>query len=61
MSKRNFKSIALAAVFAAGLGAGNAIASDAGIVYKQASSEEGSYCHIKYMAMTQQGLQTGVA
>ena len=49
-------SAALAGLFAV---AGSAAASDMGIVYKQAA-EEASYCHIKYMAMTPQSLQSGV-
>jgi hypothetical protein len=55
MINRKLKSTALAALLAAGLsaGAGGALASDAGIVYKQTASEDNSYCHIKYMAMTQ--------
>jgi hypothetical protein len=62
MFSKNLKSIALAAVLSAGLtaGANHAVASDAGIVYKQAASEEGNYCHIKYMALTQESLQSGV-
>ena len=62
MVNKNLKSIALSAVFAAGLifSASPALASDGGIVYKQAASEDASYCHIKYMAMTQQSLQSGV-
>ena len=62
MISKNFNSIALAAVLAAGLtaNAGQALASDAGVVYKQAASEDGSYCHIKYMALTQESLQSGV-
>lgn len=39
--------------------AGPAIASESGIVYKQASSEDSSYCHIKYSAFTEQSLQSG--
>ncbi|MGH7887865.1 MAG: hypothetical protein ACREPG_08370 [Candidatus Binatia bacterium] len=62
MVRKNLKSIALSAVLAAGLTAGHnlAVASDAGIIYKQAASEESNYCHIKYMAMTQESLQSGV-
>ncbi len=62
MFSKNFKSIALSAVLAAGLtaGANHAVASDAGIVYKQAASEDSNYCHIKYMALTQESLQNGV-
>ncbi len=62
MFSKNLKSIALSAVLAAGLtaGANHALASDAGIVYKQAASEDASYCHIKYMALTQESLQSGV-
>jgi hypothetical protein len=61
MINRNFKSIALAAGLAAGLtvAASSVRASETGIVYKQ-SSEEVSYCHIKYMAMTNESLQRGV-
>ena len=62
MVSKNLKSIALSALLAAGLtvGASHALASDAGIVYKQAASEDGNYCHIKYMALTQESLQSGV-
>jgi len=62
MFSKNLKSIALSALLAAGLtvGASHALASDAGIVYKQAASEDSDYCHIKYMALTQASLQSGV-
>jgi len=62
MLSKNFKSVALSALLAAGLpvGASHALASDAGIVYKQAASEDSNYCHIKYMALTQESLQSGV-
>jgi hypothetical protein len=62
MVSKNLKSIALSAVLAAGLTvcASHALASDAGIVYKQAASEDASYCHIKYMALTRESLQSGV-
>ena len=62
MVRKNFTSIALTAVLAAGLTAGvnHAVANDAGIVYKQAASEDANYCHIKYMALTQESLQSGV-
>ena len=62
MVSKNLKSIALSAMLAAGLtaSASHALASDAGIVYKQVASEEGNYCHIKYMALTQESLQSGV-
>jgi len=61
MFEKNFRSITGSALLAAGLFAitGTAAASDAGIVYKQAS-EEASYCHIKYLAMTPESLQSGV-
>lgn len=61
MVSKNLKSIALSAVLAAGLtaGANHAVASEDGIVYKQAASEEASYCHIKYMAFTQESMQAG--
>ncbi len=39
--------------------AGSALASETGIVYKQVSSEDSSYCHIKYNAFTEQSLRTG--
>lgn len=39
--------------------AGAALASETGIVYKQASSEDSSYCHIKYNAFTEQSLKSG--
>jgi hypothetical protein len=35
------------------------MASETGIFYKQTSSEDSSYCHIKYNAYTEQSLQTG--
>lgn len=35
------------------------MANETGIVYKQVSSEDSSYCHIKYMAFTEQSLQSG--
>jgi len=62
MVRKNFTSIALTAVLAAGLTAGvnHAVANDAGIVYKQAASEDANYCHIKYMELTQESLQSGV-
>ena len=62
MFRKNIKSIALSAVLAAGLttGANHAVANDAGIVYKQAASDDSNYCHIKYMALTQESLQSGV-
>lgn len=61
MVSKNLKSIALAAVLAAGLTAGgsHAVANEDGIVYKQAAWEGGNYCHIKYMALTQESLQSG--
>lgn len=39
--------------------AGGALASETGIVYKQVSSEDSSYCHIKYNAFTEQSLKGG--
>ena len=61
MFKTNLKTIALAGMFAATLsaGAGQALASESGIVWKQASSSESDYCHIKYMAFTEQSLRSG--
>jgi hypothetical protein len=61
MFKTNLKPIALAAMFAATLsaGAGQALASESGIVWKQASSSDSDYCHIKYMAFTEQSLRSG--
>jgi hypothetical protein len=35
------------------------MASDAGIVYKEASDQDSSYCHIKYMAYTDDSLKRG--
>lgn len=61
MFKTNLKTIALAGMFAATLsaGAGRALASESGIVWKQASSSDSDYCHIKYMAFTEQSLRSG--
>ena len=39
--------------------AGPAMAGETGIVYKQVSSEDSSYCHIKYNAFTEQSLKGG--
>lgn len=52
------KSMVLSAALTLGL-AGQAMANETGIVYKQASSEDSSYCHIKYMAYTEQSLRSG--
>ena len=62
MVSKNLKSIALSALLAAGLSAAasHALAGDDGIVYKQAATEDGNYCHIKYMALTQESLHSGV-
>ncbi len=52
------KSMILAAALALTV-AGPAMASETGIVYKQVSSEDSSYCHIKYNAFTEESLQSG--
>jgi hypothetical protein len=51
------KPLALSALLAMSL-AGQALAGDEGIVFSQAS-EDGSYCHIKYMAFTENSLKSG--
>lgn len=51
---------AASSLFALSLAAaGQAIANEDGIVMKQVSSNDSSYCHIKYMAFTEQSLRTG--
>ena len=52
------KPLILSAMFAMSL-AGRALASETGIVYSQASPEDGSYCHMKYMAFTEDSLKSG--
>jgi hypothetical protein len=52
------KIFAASALFAVTL-ASQGFASDAGIVYKQASDQDSSYCHIKYMAYTEESLKRG--
>lgn len=51
------KPLALSAVFAMSL-ASQALAGETGIVYSQAA-DDGSYCHIKYMAFTEDSLKSG--
>jgi hypothetical protein len=53
----NIKPLALSAIFAMAL-AGRALANDTGVVFSQAS-EDGSYCHMKYMAFTEDSLKSG--
>ena len=52
------KPMVLSAAFAMTL-TGQAMASENGIVYKQAASEDSNYCHIKYMAYSEQSLKSG--
>ena len=61
MSKTKFKPFAVAAMFALGLSSGvsHVIASENGIVMKQAAESDEGYCHIKYMAFTDQSLRSG--
>jgi len=61
MFKTNLKPITLAAMFAVAVsaGAGQALASESGIVWKQAASSDSDYCHIKYMAFTEESLRSG--
>ena len=61
MLKLPSKSLVVSALFALSLtaGASQAIAEQDGIVYKQVSSSDSSYCHIKYMAFTAESLRTG--
>ena len=62
MFNRTVKSLTGSALLATALVSGSVpvLASDAAIVYKQATTEDATYCHIKYMAMTPQSLQSGV-
>lgn len=39
--------------------AGQILASESGIVLKEVSSVDPGYCHIKYMAFTEQSLKSG--
>ena len=61
MFKTKFKPFAVAAMFAVGLSAGvsHVLANENGIVMKQAADSDQSYCHIKYMAFTDQSLRSG--
>jgi hypothetical protein len=61
MFKTKLKPLAVSAMFAVALyaAAGQAIASESGIIWKQASSSDSEYCHIKYMAFTEQSLRSG--
>jgi len=61
MFMTKLKPLAVSAMFAVALsaGAGQAIANESGIVWKQAASSESDYCHIKYMAFTEQSLRSG--
>jgi len=52
------KSMVLSAALALTV-AGPAMASETGIVYKQAAENDSSYCHIKYMAFTAESLRNG--
>jgi hypothetical protein len=62
MVKGSIKPLAVSALFAMTLTAGAAQAfaqQHGGIVYQQAAYEAPGYCHIKYMAFTDESLQTG--
>ena len=61
MFKTNFKPFTASAIFAVALSAaaGQVVASESGIVWKQAASSDGDYCHIKYMAFTEESLRSG--
>ena len=61
MSKTKFQPFAVAAMFAVGLSSGVSpvLAGENGIVMKQAAASDESYCHIKYMAFTDQSLRSG--
>lgn len=59
MLKKNLKPLALSAMFAVTFATGAVHADESGIVLKEASSTDGDYCHIKYMAFTEQSLQSG--
>lgn len=62
MLKLSIKPLAVAALFATSLTSA-AIADDAeesrGIVMKQSATEVADYCHIKYMAFTEESLKSG--
>jgi len=59
MLKLKLKPLALSSMLAVALAAGTSHAAGGnGIVLKDAS-EDGSYCHIKYMAFTEQSLKGG--
>ena len=53
-----FKPMVLSATFAMAL-TGPALASENGILYMQASSEDSGYCHIKYAAYSEHSLKSG--
>ena len=61
MLKTNLKLVAISAMFGLSLtaGAGRSMADENGIVLKEVSSSDSSYCHIKYMAFTEQSLKSG--
>lgn len=50
------KPMVFSAAFAMAL-TGQAMASESGIIYKQASSEDSNYCHMKYMAFKSETLR----
>ncbi len=60
MFKNNLKPLAVSAMMVMSLtvAAGHAKADESGIISKQASSD-GTYCHIKYMALTEEALSSG--
>ena len=60
MLKTNLKPLALSAMFVVALSAGasRAMSDESGIVMKQASADDSSYCHIKYMAFNTQTLRS---
>jgi hypothetical protein len=61
MFKTNLKPLALSAIMAVSLtvGVGQAKADESGIILKEASANDPSYCHIKYMAFTLESLRGG--
>ena len=61
MLKTNLKLVAVAAMFGVSLtaGASRSMAGENGIVLKEVSASDSNYCHIKYMAFTEQSLKSG--
>jgi|SRR5262245_24477796 len=60
MLKLSTKSLAVSAMLALSLtaGANQAMAEESGIISKEVSSIDSNYCHIKYMAFSQQSLSS---